>query len=63
MTLTEEKRILEGPITYQINIIHEILELTKDKDVLDAYYASQLATDILESRLNRVFAAKKVTCR
>ena len=52
MTKEREKQILANPSTH--NLVHDVIDLTQDKDCIDAYYDILLAAEILKARMDRV---------
>jgi len=51
VTKEQEQKILTSPGTHKI--VHEILELAKDRDCLDVVYDTILAAEILRGRMDR----------
>jgi len=43
------------------NLTKDILELSKDKDVVDRYYDVKLALDILKTEMNETLPNKPIT--
>lgn len=55
MTKETIDEILSSPGTH--NLVHEVLDLAKGKDCLDAYYDVLTAAEILKVRMNDILGS------